>query len=123
MITDKAGSEDDLQYTLGEMPESLGTPVALKPLKKRPTKSASRDEWAEYCVSLGASEQDINHTTQHFEGTHPVSSGLLEKLKELGVKDEVLDQLPKEQTGEMRFVELPALTKAELIQLADRLEG
>jgi len=60
---------------------------------KRPADSAKRDEWVGYCVALGASESYLTAATQHWNNA----------------------------TEE--YDEHPALTVAELRELADSLGG
>lgn len=82
----------------------------LDPVSKRPAKSADLPAWVDYCVDLGASRDYLENDTEHI--------GNRTKLTVMANDD-----------GEMVSVELPladvhpALTKAQLIELADSLGG
>ncbi len=65
----------------------------LQSLPDRPADSAGKDAWVDYVVSLGADRTYVTTTTEHFDERENAS------------------------------VEEPGLTKAELVELADRLGG
>jgi hypothetical protein len=66
-------------------------------LPNRPADSADKDKWIDYCVALGASRDYLTSDTQHVVTVDAV--------------------------GEAEYEEHAALTKNELIDLADRLGG
>lgn len=80
---------------------ALATPQP--PSLRRPAVSASRAKWVDYVVGLGADRDRVGGRTKHY-GVVPHSSGVPGLL-------------------EQGYAALPALTKDELIDLADRLGG
>src|SRR5215218_5507023 len=74
--------------------------VDLPRIGKRPADSAAKGEWVDYCVALGADRHYLENLTEHYDGTAYVD----------GVEQAVYEQHP-------------ALTKEELVDLADRLGG
>lgn len=68
MSTDNNGLEDELDVQLnGDEEEAYGGIPAEGTLKERPSDSAPRSKWAEYCISLGADENYINNPTEHWD--------------------------------------------------------
>lgn len=86
----KAGPLDD---PIEVAAEARGD-VYIEPIPSRPSDSADKDKWVEYCVALGAEERYLTEATTH-----------------------VVD------TDAREAVEIRAFTKDEMIDLANRLGG
>jgi hypothetical protein len=98
-VADGTGLTDEVITELNPLPEpererKVRELYQEPPLPSRPADSAAKGDWVNYCVALGA-DASIAEDTEHWEGD----------------KD----------TGQR--VTVKALTKAELIELADRLGG
>lgn len=94
MATDDAGLTDEVLVELNPAPDRE-PPPQLPALPERPADDAGRAAWVAYVVALGADETFVENETEHWEG--PLDSGEL--------------------------ITLPALTDAELVELADSLGG
>ena len=95
MATDDAGLTDEVTVELNPGPDDGPATPQLPALPERPADDAGRAAWVAYVVALGAEEQFVDNDTEHWEG--PLDSGEL--------------------------VTLPALTDAELMELAASLGG
>lgn len=95
MATDDAGLTDEVFVELNPAPDDTEPPPQLPALPERPADDADRSEWVTYVVALGADASFVEAETEHWEG--PLDSG--------------------------EPITLPALTDAELVELADSLGG
>lgn len=102
-VTSESGLTDEARGELNPEPETeesiAARTAAHVDTPKRPGKSAPIAKWVDYVVSLGADRTFVTEDTEH-------------------VGWEIEDGRPVQVT-----VTEPALTKADLIALADRLGG
>lgn len=93
MSTDGAGLTDDVQAELN--PKATALPADQPDrIPDRPADGAAKAKWVDYVVALGAS-RDVAVDTEHWEG----------------------------DPDDGHPVTVPALTRDELVELADRLGG
>lgn len=97
MTTDGAGLTDEVIPELNPPPAEV---TDAEPGLHRPADSASKADWVEYVVALGADRAAVAGESEHWDPTAVASGG----------------------TGG-DYVRAPELTKAELVELADRLNG
>jgi hypothetical protein len=84
-------------------------------LPKRPADSASKADWVDYVVALGADRDSVTGQSRHYVGDAPQWPGELDELPDL--------EAITPGSSEGAYAPAPSLTKAELIELADRTGG
>jgi hypothetical protein len=93
MADDRSGISDGAQADLNPTGPDPDNGPQPDPIPDRPADGATKAKWADYCVALGADRTFITSDTEHFDAD----------------ANEAVTE--------------PALTRDELIELADRLGG
>lgn len=111
MNTDDSGMSDEIIVELNPASDPVAeaeaaTKAAARALTARPADKDPKSDWVRYCVALGASESYLAAETVHYDPK---------------LDAEVLAR--GDQPSQAGKYSVPALTKEELIKLADHLGG
>ena len=114
MTTDESGITDEVQVSLNG-PQVSAPPAPAVP--ERPADNAPKAKWVDYVVALGADRsvaEDLRYYDPH--------GGVRLKVEDFvgGYDDEPAEAVQVDVGG---YTTRKALTRAQLIELADRLGG
>jgi hypothetical protein len=116
MPVENSGLSDEVSVELNPA-EVSSAPAATPPLPSRPADSAPKSAWVDYVVALGA-DRGVAEDTRHYD---PRGTERLELEDFVGGYDGEPAEAVRVDVG--GYATRKALTRVELIELADRLGG